>query len=50
MPCRRVALAKFEKSWNELSRTIAAELHRNHLPGNSYPGPAMDRVPRAPVE
>jgi transaldolase len=23
-------LAKFEKSWNELSHTIAAELHRNH--------------------
>jgi hypothetical protein len=23
-------LAKFEQSWNELSHTIAAELHRNH--------------------
>ena len=26
----REGLAKFEKSWNELSHTIAAELHRNH--------------------
>ena len=23
-------LAKFEKSWNQLSHTIAAELHRSH--------------------
>ena len=23
-------LANFEKSWHELSHTIAAELHRNH--------------------
>ena len=26
----REGLAKFENSWNELSHTIAAELHRNH--------------------
>jgi transaldolase len=26
----REGLAKFEKSWHELSHTIAAELHRNH--------------------
>jgi transaldolase len=26
----REGLAKFEQSWNELSHTIAAELHRNH--------------------
>jgi transaldolase len=26
----REGLAKFEHSWNELSHTIAAELHRNH--------------------
>ena len=26
----REGLAKFEKSWNELSHTIAAELHRHH--------------------
>ena len=26
----REGLAKFENSWNELSQTIAAELHRNH--------------------
>jgi transaldolase len=26
----REGLAKFENSWNELSRTIADELHRNH--------------------
>ena len=26
----REGLAKFEKSWNQLSHTIAAELHRNH--------------------
>ena len=26
----REGLARFEKSWNELSHTIAAELHRNH--------------------
>jgi len=26
----REGLAKFEESWNELSHTIAAELHRNH--------------------
>jgi len=26
----REGLAKFEKSWHELSDTIAAELHRNH--------------------
>src|SRR6202008_1207493 len=26
----REGLAKFEKSWNELSHTVAAELHRNH--------------------
>jgi transaldolase len=26
----REGLAKFENSWNQLSHTIAAELHRNH--------------------
>ena len=26
----REGLAKFEKSWNELGHTIAAELHRGH--------------------
>jgi transaldolase len=26
----REGLAKFEKSWNQLSHTIAAELHRSH--------------------
>jgi transaldolase len=26
----REGLAKFENSWNELSHTIAAELHRHH--------------------
>jgi hypothetical protein len=26
----REGLAKFENSWNELSHTITAELHRNH--------------------
>ena len=26
----REGLAKFENSWNELSHTIATELHRNH--------------------
>ena len=41
----REGLAKFEKSWNELSHTIAAELHRNHPARNPDPGPATDRMP-----
>ena len=33
----REGLAKFEKSWNQLSHTIAAELHRSHPARQSRP-------------
>ena len=36
----REGLAKFEKSWNELSHTIAAELHRNHPARQSLSRPS----------
>jgi transaldolase len=42
----REGLAKFENSWDELSHTIAAELHRNHparlrSAGTVKPGPGV---------
>jgi transaldolase len=33
----REGLAKFEKSWNQLSHTIAADLHRSHPARQSWP-------------
>jgi transaldolase len=41
----REGLAKFENSWNQLSHTIAAELHAATLPGNPDPAAAADRIP-----
>src|ERR1700687_1712411 len=41
----REGLAKFEKSWNELSHTIAAELHRNHPARQSLSRPGNGQGP-----
>ena len=40
----REGLAKFEQSWNELSHTIAAELHRNHPAGQPLSRPGSDEL------
>jgi transaldolase len=38
----REGLAKFENSWNELSHTIADELHSNHPARSVAPGSLAD--------